>query len=313
MTAEQVTVEPVKIPSTDGIHTLCGVLYYPCTEIPRGILQIAHGMAEHIERYDDFMHAVSDAGFIVCGHDHLGHGKTAENESEYGYFAKKDGWRTVVNDVRAFGNAIAQQYPGLPHFLLGHSMGSFLARAAAAIYPKDYNALIIMGTGGPNPLSTIGLGLTSVIKRIKGEKHVSKLTLGLTFGAYNKRTESKDPYAWLTCDEALLRKHNEDPLCLFPFTVSAMNDLIAVQKAVNQPSWYQKIPKALPILIVSGEEDPVGAYGKGVTEVYEGLLKEGCADVTYNLYPNMRHEILNEIGKEAVYADIISFLNAQIQ
>jgi alpha-beta hydrolase superfamily lysophospholipase len=187
-------------------------------------------------------------------------------------------------------------------------MGSFVARAAVAMYPDDYSALIIMGTGGTNPLSTMGLGLTSFIKKIKGEKHVSALTQGLAFGSYNKRTDSDDPFAWLTCDEELRQKHNEDPLCLFKFTTSAMNDLIAMQKAVNLPSWYQNIPKNLPILIVSGEEDPVGAYGKGVTEVHNKLIKEGCTDVTCILYPKMRHEILNEIGKETVYGDIITFL-----
>jgi alpha-beta hydrolase superfamily lysophospholipase len=313
MSRNQMTVEAVTTPSTDGKHTLRGVVYYPHIEIPLGILQIAHGMAEHIGRYDDFMRAVCEAGFIVCGHDHLGHGQTVEDKSEFGYFAEKNGWRIVVDDVLAFGNAVSQRYPGLPHFLLGHSMGSFLARAAVATYPGDYDALIIMGTGGTNPLSTMGLGITSIIGKIKGQKYISKLTEALAFGSYNKHTDSEDIFAWLTCDEELLQKHNNDPLCLIKFTVSAMNDLIAVQKAVNQPSWYQNIPKTLPILLVSGEEDPVGAYGKGVTEVHDKLLKEGCTKVACILYPNMRHEILNEIGRETVYTDIISFLNQQIK
>ena len=308
MTGTQITLETLKVPSTDGIHTLQGVIYYPQTEIPFGILHVSHGMAEHIGRYDHFMRAVAAAGFIVCGHDHLGHGKTAADETEYGYFAEHDGWRIVVNDIHAFSMEVAQKYPGLPLFLMGHSMGSFLVRAAVAMYPDDYRALIIMGTSGINPLSSMGLGLTSLIKKFKGEKYVSKLTQDLAFGSYNKRTDSNDPFAWLTCDEELRKKHNEDPLCLFKFTTSAMNDLISMQKAVNLPSWYQNIPKNLPILIVSGEEDPVGAYGKGVTEVQNKLIKEGCIDVTCILYPNMRHEILNEIGKEIVYGDIITFL-----
>ncbi len=313
MTSISYTVETLEVPSTDGIHTLRGVMYIPEGDMPKGILQISHGMVEHIGRYEDFMISAAEEGFVVCGHDHLGHGKTAQSEEELGYFAAKDGWRIVANDIHAFGEAVMQRYIGIPRFLLGHSMGSFLARAAVVMHPKDYNALIIMGTSGSNPLSTVGLELTSTIKKLKGEKHVSGLTQTLVFGSYNKRTKSKDPYAWLTRDEALLQKHNEDPLCLFPFTISAMNDLISVQKAVNQPSWYENIPKKLPILLVSGEEDPVGAYGKGVAEVYNNLLKAGCESVVCTLYPNMRHEILNEIERIVVYQDILAFLNTQIK
>ena len=308
MTPITYTVESIEVPSTDGIHTLRGVVYIPSCNIPKGVLQITHGMAEHIDRYADFMASAACAGFVVCGHDHLGHGKTAENEDELGFFAEKDGWRILTKDIHAFGEAVSENYIGIPHFLLGHSMGSFLARAAVALYPGAFDALVIMGTGGPNALSTTGLMLTAAIRRSKGDKHISKLTHTLTFGSYNKRTGSRDPFAWLTCDEELRQKHNQDPLCLFPFTVSAMNDLIAVQKAVNQKSWFASVKKDLPILIVSGEEDPVGNYGKGVKAIYDGLIDAGCTNVSLKLYPYMRHEILNEVERETVYLDIENFL-----
>lgn len=308
MTPISFTIENFEVPSTDGIHTLRGVVYTPSCNVPKGILQIAHGMREHIERYADFMASLACAGFVVCGHDHLGHGKTVENEEEFGFFAEKDGWRIVTKDIHAFGEAVAANYIGIPHFLLGHSMGSFLARAAAVFFPSAFDALIIMGTGGPNALSTTGLMLTSAIRRSKGDKHISPLTQLLTFGSYTKKTGSKNRSAWLTHDEELLKKHDEDPLCNFPFTVSAMNDLIAVQKAVNQKSWFESIKKDMPILLVSGDEDPVGDYGKGVEIVYRTLLEAGCTHVTRKLYPGMRHEILNEIDREQVYLDLTAFL-----
>ena len=188
-------------------------------------------------------------------------------------------------------------------------MGSFLARAAVVMHPDYYNALVIMGTGGPNPASSAGLMLTSALIKKYGEHYVSDLASNLIFSGYNKRTGSDKEYAWLTHDKEMLARHDSDPLCLFPFTVSAIHDLIAVQKAVNKEEWFRLIDHKLPILIVSGEQDPVGAYGKGVKAVYEGLRRHGSIHVAMKLYANMRHEILNEIGREIVYLDITEFLN----
>ncbi len=299
-----------EVPSTDGVHTLRGVLYLPDGK-PKGLLQIAHGMKEHIARYHDFMTAIAEAGFAVCGHDHLGHGKTAEGEGEYGYFSLDDGWRIVTRDIHSFGKAVAQEIGmQLPRILLGHSMGSFLSRAAVVMYPNYYDALIIMGTGGPNPASTAGLMLTRALIRKHGELHVSELASNLIFSSYNKRTGSDKEYAWLTRDEEKLAQHDSDPLCLFPFTVSAIHDLISVQKAVNQSEWFERVDRQLPILILSGEQDPVGAYGKGVKAVHNGLKQAGAIHVAMKLYPDMRHEILNEIGREVVYLDITEFMGA---
>ncbi len=301
-----------KVFSTDHIHTLQGVLYLPDGNI-KGVLQIAHGMKEHIARYHEFMIAAAEAGFAVCGHDHLGHGMTAEDEDELGYFAEEDGWRIVTNDVHAFGQEIMSGFPqGTPCILLGHSMGSFLARAAVVIHPNFYDALIVMGTGGPNPASSAGLLLTKAIMKKYGDMYVSKLASDMIFSSYNKRTESDKEYAWLTRDEEMLNRHDRDPLCLFPFTVSAIHDLIAVQKAVNQAEWFRLVDKNLPILLTSGEEDPVGAYGKGVKTVFRSLKKAGAKNAFVKLYSHMRHEILNEIGREIVYLDIIEFMNAVV-
>lgn len=296
------------IPSTDGIHTLHGILYLP--ENPKGILQIVHGMIEHIGRYDAFMTYIAENGYIVFGHDHLGHGKTAENESELGFFAKKNGHITVCEDVYAFTNAIKKEYPNLPLAMLGHSMGSFIARNTVLTHPDACDALIIMGTGGPNPLSGFGLVLTALLRFLFGEKHFSKLVYIAAFGSYNKRTGSKNPCAWLSRDEEEIKKHDADPFCTFSFTVSAMNDLIRLQARANHKKWFSGIRKDLPILIVSGTDDPVGNYGKGIETIYRKLQKAGALHVKKILYPEMRHEILNEFGRETVFRDILSFLKS---
>lgn len=300
-----------ELPSSDGIHTLRGLLYLP-EEPPKGILQISHGMVEHIERYDAFMTYIAENGFIACGNDHLGHGRTAENDEELGFIAEKNGHHTVCEDVYLFGKAVKEEYPHIKHILLGHSMGSFIVRNTVLMHPDTCDALILMGTGGPNPLSGFGLALTSLIGKLFGAKHVSKLAYTAAFSSYNKRTNSKHPMAWLSRDEEELKKHDADQFCTFRFTVSAMHDLISLQAEANQRRWFAKLRKDLPILIVSGAEDPVGNYGKGIETVYTRLLEEGVTDVTRILYPDMRHEILNEFDRETAYADILSFLETQI-
>ena len=299
-----------EILSSDGAHTLRGTVLVP--EAPRGILQIAHGMVEHIGRYEPFMAYLAENGFIVCGHDHLGHGRTAESDGEFGYFAKRDGHRLVCEDLYRFGNAVREDYPDLPFILMGHSMGSFIARQTAREHPDAYDALIVMGTSGKNPLSYPGLLIARLIRKLKGEKYVSKFVSRVAFSSYNKRTESDHPWAWTSRDEKELEKRDADLFCNFPFTVSAMCDLILLQSLCNKKDWFMNIRKDMPILIVSGSEDPVGGYGKGIEQVYESLIAEGVTDVSRKLYPEMRHEILNEIGREAVYEDILDFLISQI-
>ena len=298
-----------EIPSSDGIHTLRGFLLVP--ENPKGILQIAHGMTEHIGRYEAFMRYLAENGFIACGHDHLGHGTTAENGCEHGYFASKDGHKLLCEDVVLFGNAVREEYPDLPLILLGHSMGSFIVRGAVRSHPSACDALIVMGTSGKNPLALPGLLMSKIICKIKGEKFSSPFVLSVAFSSYNKYTESEHPYAWLTRDEEELKKHDADPFCAFSFTVSAMCDLIRLQSRCNKRDWFKRFPKNLPVLLVSGDRDPVGNYGKGAEEVFRRLRAAGVKGVSLKLYSGMRHEILNEIGKESVWEDILDFLRSE--
>ena len=305
------TIKVIKTPSSDGKHTLVGRVYIPDGEI-KGYFQVVHGMAEHIARYDGFMQRMANEGFLCFGHDHLGHGLTAENNGELGFISSKGGDALLVSDVKAFYDAVAAEFgkaPEQPYILMGHSMGSFVVRLTAAKYGEP-DKLIIMGTGGKNPLAAIGLALIAIIKKFYGEKHISKLIDSMAFGAYNKRFgggSEDDPSPWLTTDESTRREYYADKFCGFKFTVSAMGDLIRMIKNCNKSAWYGSLRADMKLLLVSGGEDPVGNYSKGVLEVKKKLDKLG-ADVKCIIYENARHEILNDFSRENVIKDIIEFI-----
>ena len=250
----------------------------------------------------------SDENYIVIGYDHLGHGKTARGADELGFIAHENGWERLVDDVFVYGNEIRRAMGNsLPFILMGHSMGSFIVRLTAAKY-DHWDKLIVMGTGGPNPAAGAGIAMAGMIKKLKGERHISNMIYKTAFGTYNKRFESEnDPYAWLSVDRANRDKYRVDPFCTFKFTVSAMQDLIRLNKACNVKAWFASVNRQKPILLVSGGEDPVGDYGTGVTKVYESLKAAG-ADVQMKLYAGYRHEILNDYCRDEVTADIKRFI-----
>ena len=298
----------LRVRSSDKIHDICGVVYLPKGEA-KGIFHIVHGMTEHIARYEWIMTALAENGYIACGYDNLGHGNTA-NEGEHGFIASENGYDLLARDVKEFSDAVKNAHgKDLPYILMGHSMGSFIVRYAALKYVTP-DKLIIMGTGGKNPLAGMGLAVMGAIKAFKGERHVSALAYSLAFGTYNKRfTEvcENDPSPWLTTDKAVREKYYADKYCTFKFTVSAMRDLIRLLKITNSGAWFKGIDKNMPILLVSGAEDPVGNYGKGVRQV-ENRLKKAGADVKAVIYEGARHEILNDFVKEDVKKDILEFI-----
>ncbi len=283
----------LSVPSSDGRHTLAGVAFVP--DEPIGILHVVHGMAEHIGRYEGFMRSMAESGFIACGYDNLGHGKTA-GEGEFGFIAEKNGFDFLARDVAAFSEKVKSDFPGLPYNLMGHSMGSFIVRLACERSVKP-ERLIVMGTGGKNPLAGVGLALIGLESRIFGKRHVSAFVDRMTFGSYNRTFEKigeRDELSWLTKDSAEREKYRCDPACGFKFTLGAMGDLVTLNRLVNRGEWFRAMGEAkVPILLLSGEDDPVGGYGSGVRQVYAGLKEAGVA-VEMKLYPGGRHEILND-------------------
>ncbi|MBQ7566102.1 MAG: alpha/beta hydrolase [Oscillospiraceae bacterium] len=297
------------VPSTDGVHKLHGVVYIPDGEV-KGAAQVVHGMAEYIGRYDALMRFFAEHGYLAFGHDHLGHGQTAESEAELGFLAHEGGWQRLVEDVDAFADAVAEEFPGKKRILFGHSMGSFIVRLYAAKYGEKLGGLIVMGTGGKNPAAAAGIAVAKLIRGLRSEKHVSGTVNSLAFGKYNDRTEKKTEFDWLSYDEDNVQKYIADPLCGFPFTVSAMIDLVTLNKLSNETDAFTGVPKTLPVLIVSGAEDPVGDYGKGPIEVADRYRVAGVKAVACKLYEHARHEILHESCRETVMSDLLKWIEA---
>ncbi len=291
--------------SSDKKHYLRGKVYVPEGEA-KGYFHIVHGMTEHIGRYDRFMRDLAEQGYIVFAYDHLGHGETA-NQGEHGFIASEGGYDLLCRDVNKFASDVISEYGEMPYYLMGHSMGSFIVRLAATIESKP-NKLIVMGTGGKNPAADIGLGIMGIISKLFGEKHISKLVDKIAFGAYNKRFPGEDDKAWLTTDNLVREKYMADPYCSFKFTVSAMKDLVTLNKNSNLSETFEKTPKEMPIFVISGSEDPVGEYGDGVRKVFEEYKSAGCT-VEMKLYDGYRHEILNDKSYERVFVDIVKFIS----
>lgn len=298
--------------SSDGKSRLSAFLFEPLSE-PRAVVQISHGMCEYIMRYEHVAEFLCQQGFVVCGCDHLGHGSTAElNCSPLGYFGEKGSWNYLVEDQERMRLTIRERYPSLPYFLLGHSMGSFIARLYSARYGKNLTGLILSGTAGRNPAAGAGKLVIGMVKLFKGKLCHSPMLYQLTTGNYNKEFHDGTPVDWLSRDGEVCQKYIRDPWCTYVFTAAGYGELVELVSRCNSREWYDKMPKELPILLYSGDHDPVGANGKGVREVYEGLQAEGIRDLSLILYPDGRHEMHNELNKDEVLANLLKFLEAHL-
>lgn len=305
--------DAIRFPSADKQHTTAGWLYSSDTQKPKAIVQISHGMCEYVGRYEDFAEFMVQNGYAVCGNDHLGHGATAQNEADLGFFGEKDGLQNLLQDLYTMNRKAAERYPGVPLILLGHSMGSFLARLYAAQYPQSISALVLSGTGGKRFGSGFGLALTSLLGAIRGKRYRSAAVTRLVQSGYNKRIKNpQSPNDWISSDTALVAKYNADTHCTFQFTVSAYHTLISALKRCNTAAWAKSIPSALPVYLFSGDADPVGDYGKGVRSVYLLLKNAGVQDLQIKLYAGGRHEMLNETNKQRAYDDVLQWCNAHI-
>lgn len=282
---------------------------------PRAVVQIAHGIAEHIDRYDDFMAFLAANGFVAVGNDHLGHGKSIQAPSEQGIFAEEDGWNYVVKDMDILRETMRREYPDLPYIFFGHSMGSFLTRTYLIRHPGKYDAAIISGTGHQGkPLVLAGNAAAGLLVKLKGPRADGQTLNDMAFGSYCKRIEDpRTPFDWLSRDEAQVDKYIADPLCGFVAKVSLYRDMMQGVKFITNQKNIDSMSKEQPIYFMSGEEDPVGDYGEGVEKAYKAFCKAGLKDVTIRLYPGGRHEMLNEINKEDVYRDILNWLNSKME
>lgn len=296
--------------SSDGHTQLHGAQWTPADREPIAVLQIAHGVAEHILRYDDFARYLNDRGILVAGHDHLGHGKSLPEGGTPVYFGDGSTWETVVDDIHLLHDRLREQYPDLPILLMGHSMGSFLSRSYLIRYPGTVDAAIIMGTGW-QPEMTIrgGLLLAGILSGLKGPDAVSKLVTNMAFGAYNKAFGDKPrtPNDWLSADTDNVDRYMADPLCGADATVGLFRQMLHGIRFNQRQSHLRQMDREIPVLFVAGDKDPVGSCGKGVRQTYDAFRAAGMRDCTLKLYPGLRHEILNE---KAYTADITKNIEA---
>lgn len=299
--------------SSTGKNKIHARMCVPGAE-PRAIVQIIHGIAEYIDRYDEFMSFLADNGIIAVGTDHLGHGKSIESEEQTGFFAYDNGWDYAVRDEEVLRLAMHENYPELPIIVFGHSMGSFMARTLLIRYPDAFNAAIISGTGNQGAaLVNGGLFMGNLVTGLKGAHHYSKFLNNLAFGSYNKIYENpKTEYDWLSRDEANVQKYIDDPLCGFIPSCSLFRDMMTGVKFITNKKNLTAMNKDMPVYFMSGDMDPVGECGKGVQKAYNNFLEAGMKDVSIKLYPGGRHEMLNEINKDEVYTDILTWLGSKI-
>ncbi len=307
-----ITQNEIQYRSADGIHTIVGRIYRPDTE-PRAVLQISHGMIEHFGRYEDLALFFASHGFVVAGNDHLGHGKSAGKPEDFGFFAEKDGVDKVLFDLHTMNCIVRKQYPNLPVVLLGHSMGSFIVRLFVEKYTKDIDALIIHGTGGPNPLLPVGKALAASIEALYGSRYRSRLIANMAFAGYNaKFGKNCGVHAWLSRDTAYVEDYEKDPYTQFIFTISGYRDLFRMVGGCNSNAWFMNYPKDMPTLVISGTADPVGDFGKGPDYVYKHLLMAGVGKVSLKMYEGARHELMHETNAEEVKNDLLAWAESVI-
>lgn len=304
-----------RFPAADGSATLYGRSWCTETESPIGVLQLVHGISEHIGRYDHFARFMADHGFFVCGEDHLGHGNTPETQQDLGYTSDGNGWVQMTDNVHALHDRIKARYPDLPYILLGHSMGSFLARSYLIRYPGTVDACALLGTGQqPGAVLWAGLLACDLEKLRLGKRGRSQLLQNLCFGAYNRQFKpNRTPSDWVCSVDAVVDAYMADPFCQVMPTVTLMHDMLSGIRFNQKKANLAKMDRKTPILFLSGALDPVGNRGKGVRQAYQSFLEAGCTNVTLKLYPGGRHEMLNEANRDQVYQALLDWITGQIK
>ena len=295
--------------SADGKTRVHYYVWRPAEGQPKAVLQLAHGMCEYVQRYDGWARRFCAAGYAFCGNDHLGHGHTAPDAEELGYTHPTNGADYLVEDLHTMTALMTKEFAGVPLVLYGHSMGSFAARVYLTRYGEELAAALISGTAGAGQPTGIARKLARGIGSTKGWHHRSRFLTSLAFGSYNKRfREERSSASWLTRDTEVQKMYREDALSHYVFTAAGYDTLFALLGEVSRKDWAEKVPKTLPVLVFSGDMDPVGNYGKGTRGVYERLVKAGCERVTLKLYEGGRHEMHHETNRDEVFADLVKYL-----
>lgn len=300
--------------SRDGVNKIHAIRWIPEGEICC-ILQIVHGMAEYIERYEEVAMFFAKRGILVTGEDHLGHGKTVPKGGKFGYFCKQDPATVAVRDAHRLKKMTQEAYPGIPYIILGHSMGSFMLRNYLFRYGTGIQGAVLCGTGYvPSPVITMGLWLAKIQGLLMGDTHVSGLLDKIAFGTYGKGIKNpRTKYDWLSANEENVDRYLKDPLCGFTFTVNGFKTMFTLIIRTNDFNNLLKMPREIPVLFLAGEEDPVGDYGVGVKKVFGDFEKAGMQKVAMKLYPESRHEIFNEKNGNEVCEELYAWMTERIE
>lgn len=295
--------------SSNGINSIRTLIWQDDEAAPVGVIQIAHGVSEHIGRYDDFARFLAKNGFAVCGNDHLGHGRSVAFDSELGYVFEGD-HVNMVRDMNTLHNIMSKRYPGLPYIIFGHSMGSFLARIYSAAFGDRLAGAVYCGTGQlPPAVAALEDPVKALLDRFAENSNAPASIVHIFELLTKKVLRGDDDYSWISRSKENIENYKNDPLCGAPMSGALMKELISLAVKASDPSWASRLPEKFPVLLISGAKDPIGMNGRGVFAVSDALVAAGIEPEVF-LYPADRHEILNEEDNEKVYGDILDFVRA---
>lgn len=305
-------IKEYSFPSASGICDIKAWQWLPDNGEVKAVIQMHHGMAEHCGRYKNFVKAFTDMGYAVFMNDMLGHGQSNVDRDLLGYFGDKDGYLNIIKDAKTLTDIAKDEYPDKKFIIAGHSMGSLVMRNYINEYGCPFDGDMIIGTAGPTPLAKLGMPIIDFVGKIKGKKYHSQFINDLSLGSYDKPFEHRTHYDWGMRDTHQVDEYVADPLCGFLFTVAGYKDLATLTVKCNEDRWYGNVAKDVPVILASGSMDPVGNYSKGVRQVYDKLIATGHTNVSIKIYPDARHEILNELNKEEVYADLNKWIEDKV-
>lgn len=303
-------LECISFASSDGKNTVKAKIYVPKDREIIGVVQLAHGMIDHVGRYVELADFLTGEGYVFAGNDHLGHGESAASPSDFGFFAEKDGVDKVLLDLLSMNKILRERFPSFKPVIMGHSMGSFLSRLYTEKYPDTVSGHIIHGTGGPmGIILPFGKAVVNTVMLFRGKRARSKLVAKMAFMGYNSKFPKEEgSFAWLTREVERVSGSDRNEYTTFTFTLSAYRDLFRMVGKSNSKKWFSSYPKDMPTLVMSGDMDPVGAYGKGPKYVYSHLKSSGVTSVTLKLYEGARHELFNESCRQEVFLDMKAWL-----